>query len=97
MDQELQKMYNEFCLLKDKLNSESVTKKTAGIIGRFSKALKSAEEIVSNPPKVDRSFEANFKIKNFIAKPQKEIKELEDKLKNPKKKPGPKPGQKAKK
>lgn len=97
MDQELQKLYNEFCLLKDKLNSESVTKKTAGIIGRFSKALKNAEEIVSNPPKVDRSFNTEFKIEDYTPVSEKKIKELEKDLKAkkaPKKKPGPKPKKK---
>ncbi len=94
MDKELQKLYNEFCLLKDKFNSESVTEKTVDIIGRFSKALKNAEDIVLNPPKVDRSFNTEFKIEDYTPTPEKKIKELERDLKEkkaPKKKPGPKP------
>jgi len=81
MDQRLQKLYNEFCLLKDKLNSDNVTKKTASIIGRFAKVVKSAEEIVSNPPKVDRSFEQDFKIENYIPILQEKIKKTETTLK----------------
>ena len=97
MDKELQKLYNDFCLLKDKFNSESVTEKTVNIIGRFGKAIRNAEDIVLNPPKVDHSFNPEFDIKNFIPIPQKEIKEFEKTLKEekaPKKKPGPKPKKK---
>lgn len=96
MDNELQKLYNSFCLLKDKMNSGNVTEKTVNLIGRFGKAIKTAEDIVLDPPKINKSFEQNFKIESYIPKTQKELKEIADKIKEgaTKKKPGSKPKKK---
>ena len=92
MDKVLQDLYNSFCLLKDKMNSGNVTEKTVNIIGRFGKAVRGAEDIVLNPPKINKSFEQDFKIENYIPKSPKELKEIADKIKEgrTKKKPGPK-------
>lgn len=104
MDDKLQALYNSFCELKDGLNSANVTEKTVNLIGRFGKAIRSAEDIVLNPPKRDTSFDSELHLKSstYLSADQKDLKDLEnkirakdkdarDKINNPKKKPGPKP------
>lgn len=104
MDEKLQALYNSFCELKDGLNSANVTEKTVNLIGRFGKVIRSAEDIVLNPPKRDISFDSELHLKASTYSPAnpKELEDLEkrikekaradrDKINNPKKKPGPKP------
>lgn len=80
MDEKLQALYNSFCALKDEMNSANVTEKTVNLIGRFGKAIRSAEDIVLNPPKRDTSFDSELHLKaSTYAMPKK------------KGKPGPKP------
>ena len=94
MNEKLAKIFDDFCKVKDELNTENVNEETVDIIGRFGRAVKNAETIVSDPPKVDRSFESQFKVSTYMPIPEKEIKGIEIKLKEPKipakKKPGPK-------
>ena len=99
MDDQLTKVFNEFCKIKDNLNTSNVTEKTVNIIGRFGKAVKSAENIVLDPPKKDTSFDPELHLKNvYGAVKEVELKEVEKEIPKekpvPKKKPGPKPKKK---
>lgn len=96
MDNELLKLYKSFCAIKDRMTSETVTKQTADIIGRFSKVMKITVDVVSKPPKADHSFEQDFKIDSYIPTSQDEVKKSRDQLikDKSKKKPGPKPKKK---
>ena len=72
MDDKLQALYNSFCALKDEMNSANVTEKTVNLIGRFGKAIKSAEDIVLSPPKRDTSFDPELHLKaSTYAMPKK--------------------------
>ena len=71
MDDKLTKLFNEFCSLKDELNSSNVTEKTVDIIGRFAKAVRNAENVVLDPPKRDTSFDAELHLKASTYAPLK--------------------------
>ncbi len=94
MNEKLAKIFADFCEVKDQLNTENVNEKTVDIIGRFGKAIKNAETIVLDPPKVDRAFPDQFKVSTYMPISKKEVKGIEIELKEPKipakKKPGPK-------
>ena len=87
MDDQLTKLFNEFCKLKDSLSTGNVTERTVNIIGRFGKAVRNAESIVLDPPKKDTSFDPNLHLKNVYGS----VKEVIPSKKLVKKKPGPKP------
>ena len=72
MDDKLTKLFNEFCQLKDELNTSNVTERTVNIVGRFGKAVRSAENIVLDPPKRDTSFDPELHLKASTYKPLKE-------------------------
>ena len=79
MDDRLTKLFNEFCKLKDELNTSNVTEKTGSIITRFVKAVQLAEKIVANPPKKERNFDPLYHLKANIYTPLKE-KELKERV-----------------
>lgn len=64
MNEKLSKLFSDFCKLKDELNTSNVTEKTVDIIGRFSKAVQNAENIVLDPPKRDTSFDPELHLKS---------------------------------
>jgi len=71
MDDKLTKLFNEFCKLKDELNSSNVTEKTVDIIGRFSRVCHKAEDLVLDPPKRDTSYDPELHLKSSTYAPQK--------------------------
>lgn len=93
MNEKLAKIFDDFCKVKDQLNTENVNEETVDIIGRFGKAIKNAETIVLDPPKIDRSFQDQFKASTYMPISEKEIKGIELKLKEPKIPAAPKPPQ----
>ena len=72
MNEKLSKLFSDFCKLKDELNTSNVTEKTVDLIGRFSKAIKSAESIVLDPPKRDTSFDPELHLKSSTYKTLRE-------------------------
>ncbi len=103
MDDKLTKLFNEFCKLKDSLNTSNVTEKTVNIIGRLGKAVRSAEDIVLDPPKRDTYFDPELHLKSgtYAPLPKEEAKDwakpVEKVVKKPAKKVPQKRGPKAKK
>ena len=71
MDAKLTELFNEFCKLKDSLNTSNVTEKTVNIIGRFGKVVRSAEDIVLDPPKRDTGFDPELHLKASTYAPLK--------------------------
>ncbi|MEE9451093.1 MAG: hypothetical protein V3V72_13670 [Ignavibacteriaceae bacterium] len=77
MDDKLTKLFNEFCKLKDELNTSNVSEKTVNIIGRLGKAIRSAEDIVLDPPKRDTYFDPELHLKTgtYAPLPKEEAKD----------------------
>ena len=71
MDDKLTKLFNEFCKLKDELNTSNVTEKTVNIVGRFGKAVRGAENIVLDPPVRDTYFDPELHLKACTYAPLK--------------------------
>ena len=92
MDDKLTKLFNEFCKLKDELNTSNVTEKTVNIVGRFGKAVRGAENIVLDPPKRDTYFDPELHLKASTYAPLKkeEKKDWEKPIKKAPQKRGPK-------